>query len=110
MPRKQSVIIFPHLNDCNGDLSKQWYVEYKWRIPGEERPRKERIYKGLSKGTAEDRRKIAGKIIKEKTQWLKSGEQFNGMLLKSMKMNCCIEMKQNCTVKLAVQSLQLGAI
>ena len=45
MPRKQTIIIFPHLNDCGGDLGKQWYVEYQYRIPGEAKARKERIYK-----------------------------------------------------------------
>ena len=78
MPRKQTIIIFPHLNDCGGNLEKQWYVEYQYRIPGEMKARKERIYKGLSKGTAEHRRALAEKIIVEKKAWLKSGAYLHG--------------------------------
>ena len=65
MPKKQTLIIYPKLKDCNGDLYKQWYVEYTYTMPGEEKPRRERIYKGLSVGTKEDRKKVANKIIKE---------------------------------------------
>jgi len=82
MPRKQSIIIFPSLNDRGGDLSRKWYVEYKWRIPGETKQRIERIYKGLDGGTDKERRKIANKVIAEKTQWLKSGEYLNGNVKK----------------------------
>jgi integrase len=78
MPRKQSIIIFPHLNDCGGDLSKDWYVEWKYRIQGEAMQRKERCYKGLNSGPPELRYKLAKKIIKEKTDWLKSGKYLQG--------------------------------
>lgn len=78
MPKKQAIIIFPHLNDCGGDLSQKWYVEYKWRVPGEPELRKERVYKGIYAGTEVERRKQAAKIIKEKTKWLKSGGHLQG--------------------------------
>lgn len=78
MPRKQSIIIFPKLNDRKGDLTRKWYVEWKWRIPGETEQRIERHYKGLSEGTDAERRKIAKQIIKEKTEWLKSGAYLHG--------------------------------
>ncbi len=78
MGRKQTIIIYPHLNNCGGDLSKQWYVEYQYRVPGEEKPRKERIYKGLSKGTVEERVKVANQIIEEKREWLKNGKHLLG--------------------------------
>ena len=78
MPRKQTIIIYPHLNDCGGNLEKQWYVEYQYRIPGEMKARKERVYKGLSKGTADHRRAIAEEIIAEKKAWLKSGAYLHG--------------------------------
>lgn len=79
MGRKQTIIIFPHLNDCKGDLKKQWYVEWKWRIPGEPDMRKERAYEGMGLGvSAENRHKAANKVIKEKTEWLKSGEYLKG--------------------------------
>lgn len=82
MPKKQSIIIFPHLNDCGGDLSQKWYVEYKWRVPGELEPRKERIYKGVYTGTEEERRAAAEKIIKEKTKWFKKGGHLKGNVTK----------------------------
>ena len=75
MPKKQTLIIYPRLKDCNGDLSKQWYVEYTYTMPGEEKPRRERVYKGLSVGTTDDRKKVANKIIKEISTWLKK-EQY----------------------------------
>ena len=79
MGRKQTIIVYPHLNDCKGDLTKQWYVEYKWRIPGEADMRKERSYEGMGIGvSAENRYKAAKKIIKEKTAWLKSGDYLKG--------------------------------
>ena len=34
--KKRAIMILPHLNDCKGDLSKQWYVEYQWLVAGEE--------------------------------------------------------------------------
>src|ERR1035437_4875721 len=78
MPRKQSIIIFPSLNDRGGDLTRKWYVEWKWRMPGEPVQRIERAYKGLAEGTDAERRKIAKKVIKEKTNWLKSGAYLSG--------------------------------
>ena len=78
MPRKQTIIIFPHLNDCGGDLEKDWYVEWKYRIPGDTVQKKERTYKGLNKGTLQERYQKADEIIKDKTQWLKSGAYLNG--------------------------------
>ena len=78
MSKKQAIIVFPHLNDCGGDLSQKWYVEFRWRIPGESKQRKERIYKGVYMGSEKERRKEAAKIIKEKTEWLKSGAYLQG--------------------------------
>jgi integrase len=74
MARRESIIIFPHLNDCKGDFTKDWYVEYKYLIPGEIEKRIDRKYAGLNSGTAEERYKKAAEIIAEKTEWLKSGE------------------------------------
>ncbi len=33
MARRQKEIIMPHLNNCGGDLTKKWYVEYSIRNP-----------------------------------------------------------------------------
>jgi len=78
MPRKRSIIIFPSLNDRGGDLSRKWYVEWKWQMPGETDKRIERAYKGLAEGTDSERRKIAKSIIREKTEWFKSGAYLQG--------------------------------
>lgn len=78
MARKQTIIVFPHLNDCDGDLDKKWYVEWQFRIPGEAKPRRERNYSDLNKPTAKERYKAAEIVIAEKTEWLKSGSYLNG--------------------------------
>ena len=78
MGRKQAIIIFPHLNDHKGDLTKKWYVEFKWRVPGETEHRMERCYKGLFQGTKKQRYELANQIIAEKTEWLKSGAHLQG--------------------------------
>ena len=33
MARRKKEIVMPHLNDCGGDLTKKWYVEYSIRNP-----------------------------------------------------------------------------
>lgn len=76
MGRKQTLIIYPHLNDCGGDLSKDWYVEYKYRVPGNNKLISERIYKGLQVGTVEQRKAFAAKIIAEKRKWLDDGKHL----------------------------------
>jgi len=78
MARKQTIIIFPHLVNGTKDLSKTWYVEWKYRIPGDPIQRVERVYKGLNEGSYKQRLTLANRIIKEKTEWLKSGEYLTG--------------------------------
>lgn len=82
MAKRKAIIIYPKLNKCGGDLSKEWYVEWTYRIPGEEKPRRERHYTGLSSGTQKEREKIAKKVIKEKTEWLNSGTYLSGQVTK----------------------------
>ena len=79
MGRKQTLIIYPHLNDHGGDLSKDWYVEFKYRIPEKKKIVCERIYKGLQVGTVNERLERANQIIDEKTIWLNSGGHLLGM-------------------------------
>jgi integrase len=78
MSRKQTIIVFPHLNDCGGDLSKKWYVEWQYRIPGENKPRRERNYTDLNLPTANERYFAADIVIREKTEWLRSGLHLMG--------------------------------
>lgn len=74
MGRKAKEIVYPHLNDCKGDVKGKWYVEYSVlnKITGEKvRPR---IYDGFDKLTTYKEKKThADKIIKEYTQKLDSG-------------------------------------
>jgi len=79
MGRKQTLIIYPHLNNCGGDITKDWYVELKYRIPGNSKLISERIYKGLKSGSADERMTNAEKIIQEKTNWLNLGGHFKGI-------------------------------
>ena len=76
MPRNQVIVKFPTLNDKCGDLSKKWYVEYYYRIPGENGPRKRRISEGLCTGTAAERYANAKRIIDKVTGWLKDPRLF----------------------------------
>ena len=76
MPRNQLIVKFPTLNDKRGDLSKKWYVEYFYRIPGETVPRKRRISEGLCTGSHAERYANAERIIAEITRQLKSPDLF----------------------------------
>lgn len=78
MARKKITIVYPHLNDCGGDISRDWYVEWSFRIPGEIKARRQREYSALNLPTADARYNAAKLIIAEKTEWLKSGQYLNG--------------------------------
>lgn len=75
--RTKNLITYPKLNDKKGDISKKWYVEYSYRLPGNDVPFKQRIFVGLSTGTADERRKIAQEYIERITEYLKSGDYLN---------------------------------
>ena len=77
MGRKQILIVYPHLNNCSGNLTKDWYVEFKYRIPGNTKIITERIYKGLQTGTPEERTERANEIITDRRKWLDSGGYLN---------------------------------
>jgi len=74
MGRTKQLIVYPHLNDCGGDISKKWYVEYSFRLPQDDDLHKFRIYDGLCSGTERERRTIARSMIRKITDYLKSGE------------------------------------
>lgn len=78
MSRREAILILPKLNDCKGDLSRPWFVEWGYRLPGIPGMKRERQYKGLNLPTAVQRKRVADKIIEEKTAWLKSGEYLDG--------------------------------
>lgn len=77
MGRKSLQISYAHLNDCKGDISKKWYVEYSYRLPDNEKKHVYRIYDGLCSGTDEARRANAAKIISVVNDFIKSGEYLN---------------------------------
>lgn len=78
MGRKKQLISFARLNDCHGDLTGKWYVEYAYRIPdGGDDIHRYRIYDGLCSGTEEERRTKAAKLIETINEYLKSGEYLN---------------------------------
>ena len=72
MARNQQIMKFPTLNDRGGDLSKAWYVEWFYRVPGELKPRYGRSSKGMCSGSAEERRKAAQTVILDITHQLKA--------------------------------------
>lgn len=47
MPRNRVILKFPTLNDKGGDLTKKWYVEFYYRIPGDPKPRYTQTNYGL---------------------------------------------------------------
>lgn len=71
--RTKSLIIYPKYNRCNGDLNRKWYVEFSFRLPANDDLHKHRCYSGLCSGTAEDRDRIAKKLLTYYTDYLKSG-------------------------------------
>lgn len=71
--RTKQLISYPHLNDCKGDLSKRWYVEYAFRLPGDPQEHRYRMYDGLCSGDEQSRRASAQRLINYYTDYLKSG-------------------------------------
>lgn len=72
--RTAQLISYPTLNDKKGDASKDWYVEYAFRLPGEKKEHRFRIYRGLKRTVPVEARKVnALGIIDDRTYYLKSG-------------------------------------
>jgi Site-specific recombinase XerD len=74
MSRPRKKIILPKLNDCGGDLTKQWYIEYSVRNPKDDNMERFRIYEGFKDlKTAEERRVYAEREIKSYAEKLQDG-------------------------------------
>lgn len=74
MARRKSIMILPELKDRNGDLSKEWFVEYSVRNPKTEVMERFRISKGINHFvTIAERRKAAAVIVADLSQKLKNG-------------------------------------
>jgi len=65
MARRRKELILPHLNDCGGDLTKNWYVEYSMRHPQTGKMIRNRTYDGINRfDTPKERYDFANKLIK----------------------------------------------
>lgn len=75
MGRQKQLITFAKFNDCKGDLTKKWYVEYAYRLPdGSNDIHRYRLYDGLCSGTDGERRARAAEMVATINEYLKSGE------------------------------------
>ena len=72
--RTKNLINYPHLNSSHGDITKKWYVEFSFRLPGRDDKYSFRVYDGLCSGTYEERMQAADRLILEINEYLKSGE------------------------------------
>ncbi len=78
--RQRHLIYYPKLNDKHGDATKDWYVEYAFRLDINGELFKYRIYQGLCRNTpADERYKNAKEIVNYYTRYLKSGEYLNSI-------------------------------
>ena len=75
--RTKSLISFPRFNRQKGDLTKKWYVEFGFRVPGNDKPFRYRVYSGLCSGTVEERDAVGKQLLEYYTEYLKSGEYLN---------------------------------
>ncbi|MDR1098040.1 MAG: site-specific integrase [Tannerella sp.] len=74
MARRQKEIIMPHLNDCGGDLTRKWYVEYSIRNPQSGKMERIRVYDGINLfSTRQERFDFSQKIIKQFSEQIKEG-------------------------------------
>ena len=74
MARRKKEIIMPHLNDCGGDLTKKWYVEYSIRNPKTFKMERVRIYESINQfSTYEERFNLAQKVIVHYSKQIQSG-------------------------------------
>lgn len=74
MGRKQTAVVLPHLVDSDGDLTKDWYVEYSMRNPYTGQMKRFREYAGFKKlKTAEERYALAENVVNGLISRLKSG-------------------------------------
>ena len=72
--RRKQLISYASLCDAKGDVSKNWYVAYSFRVPDDDQVHRYKVYNGLCSGTAEERYKTAAKLIRKINKYLKSGE------------------------------------
>lgn len=78
MSRTKSIQNYPTLNNKGGDLSKDWYVEFSFRVPGDPQLHRRRICTGMRRTVPEQQRyKVAAEFISYYTDYLKSGRYID---------------------------------
>lgn len=75
--RTKNLISFPRFNRQNGDVNKKWYVEFAFRVPGDDTPYRYRVYAGLCSGSVQERDAVGQRLVDYYTEYLKSGEYLN---------------------------------
>lgn len=74
MGRRKKEITWPHVNNCKGNLEKQWYVEFVLTHPVSGEKITKRIYENINQLTTYyERMKAAESIVVEWTLKIKSG-------------------------------------
>ncbi len=74
MARRKKELVMPHLNNCGGDLTKKWYVEYSIRNPQTGEMERVRHYDGINQfSTYKERIAAAQKAIKHYTKHIEAG-------------------------------------
>ena len=72
--KRNKICILPKLNDCNGDVRKQWFIFYSYRNPANNKMIRFRIYDGFTENrTKKAKYEHAEILIKEYSDRLKSG-------------------------------------
>lgn len=71
--KRLKLAIEAKLNDCGGDLSKQWFVFYSVRNPLNGRLERKKVYKGLGGRTDKGRRLAADRLCAELNAKLHGG-------------------------------------
>jgi hypothetical protein len=103
MARRRKDIVWPHLNNAGGDLSKLWYVEYSLRNPVSGKMERFRHHEGFKElKTIKGRMQYAQKLIEDYTQKIKSGEigfvdliEYQGLVELWRFRNLCYNSKNN---------------
>lgn len=79
MSRKNAILILPDLKDRKGDLTKEWFVQFSYRVATDKKMVRKRISQDLngvsinSFTTASERKQVAQPIIDYYTKKLKNG-------------------------------------
>ncbi len=73
--RPKKDIIWPHLNNADGNINKDWYVEFSLRNPDTGKMERKRIYDGFNDlDTYELRMDHARNLIQDYTERIKNGQ------------------------------------